>query len=285
MAEKVSFRQTAISYFPELTKKQKEVARFALDNERFVAFASITEVAQQAGVSTATVVRFCQALSYEGYRHLQAAMRQTFPRFATTIQRQEAGLASPLPESDLLARVCAADIDNIRRTVELVDAQTFAVSVAELDRATGILVVGEGLAAPPALFLANSLKTMGLPVCAVTTGGAPLSLEVSTLKPADLLVAISFWRYSRETVEAMHWAGEIGTKRIAITDSEVSPLAQLADHAFVASTYGIAHSSSPIAPISLINALVAALSVRRPQQTLAALRRVDAARRSKLLED
>jgi DNA-binding MurR/RpiR family transcriptional regulator len=284
MAEKISFRQTAISHFPELTKKQKDVARWALDNEHFVAFASVTEVAQQAGVSTATVVRFCQALNYEGYRHLQAAIRQTFPRFATTIQRQEARLASPLPESDLLARVSAADINNIKRTVEMVEGEAFEASVTELDRATSILVVGEGLSAPAVLFLANSLKVMGFAIRAVTTGGDPLSLEVSTLRPGDLLVAMSLWRYSRETVEAMRWARETGTKRIAITDSEVSPLIQLADYAFVVSTYGIAHSSSPIAPISLINALVAALSFRRPQETLAALRKVDAARRSRLLE-
>jgi DNA-binding MurR/RpiR family transcriptional regulator len=284
MAEKVSFRQTAVSHFPGLTRKQKEVARFALDNEHLVALASVADVAQQAGVSTATVVRFCQALGYEGYRDLQAAIRQTFARFATTIQRHEARLASPLPESAVVARVCAADMHNIERTLELVDAETFEAAVTALGQATRILVIGEGLSASPVLFLAHSLKVMGLPICAVTTGGAPLSLEVSTLKPSDLLVAISFWRYSRETVEAMRWAREIGTKRIAITDSEVSPLAQLADVAFVASTYGIAHSSSPVAPISLINGLVAALSFRRPQQTLAALRRVDAVRRSKLLE-
>ncbi len=191
----------------------------------------------------------------------------------------------PLSEGDLLARVCAADISNIKRTLELVDTETFEAAVTEIGRATGILVIGEGLSAPPALFFAHSLKVMGFSVRAVTTGGAPLSLELSTLKPGDLLVGMSFWRYTRETVEAMHWAKEMGIKRIVITDSEVSPLAQLADYAFVASTYGVAHSSSPTAFISLINAFVAALSFRRPQQTLAALRKVDAARKSKLLEE
>jgi len=194
-------------------------------------------------------------------------------------------LPFPLSEGDLLARVCAADISNIKRTLELVDTETFEAAVTEIGRATGILVIGEGLSAPPALFFAHSLKVMGFSVRAVTTGGAPLSLELSTLKPGDLLVGMSFWRYTRETVEAMHWAKEMGIKRIVITDSEVSPLAQLADYAFVASTYGVAHSSSPTAFISLINAFVAALSFRRPQQTLAALRKVDAARKSKLLEE
>ena len=119
----------------------------------------------------------------------------------------------------------------------------------------------------------------------MTAGGLPLSLELCALRPSDVLIGISFWRYTRETVEAMHWARETGSRRIAVTDSNVSPLAQLADYAFVATTDGVAHSSSPIAPISLINAFVADLSFRRPQETLAALRRVDAARASKLLEE
>ncbi len=285
MTDEVTFRETIISSFPGLTKKQKEVARFALDNEYSVAFASVAEVAQKVGVSTATVVRFCQTLGYEGYPHLQAAIRQTFPRFTTRIQRLEVRLTSPLPESDLLARVCAADISNIKRTMELVDAETFEAAVTEISRATGILMVGEGLSAPSALFFAHSLKVMGFSVQAVTTGGSPLAFELSTLRPSDLLVGIGLWRYTRETVEAMCWAKELGTKRIAITDSELSPLAQLSDYVFVAATNGVAHSSSPIALISLINAFVAALSFRRPQQTLAALRKVDAARKSKLLEE
>jgi DNA-binding MurR/RpiR family transcriptional regulator len=88
MVEKVSFRRTAVSRFSALTRKQKEVARFALDNEHFVAVASVTETALQAGVSTATVVRFCQALGYEGYRDLQAAIRQTFPCYQDSGDRR-----------------------------------------------------------------------------------------------------------------------------------------------------------------------------------------------------
>jgi DNA-binding MurR/RpiR family transcriptional regulator len=285
MPEEVTFRETIVSSFPELTKKQKEVARFVLDNDYFVAFATAADVAQETGVSTATVVRFCQALGYEGYPHLQAAIRQVLPRFKTTVQRLEARLAFPLPESDLLARVCAADINNIKRTMELVDNETFEAAVTQIAQATGILVVGDGLSAPPALFFAHSLKVMGFPTQVVTTGGATLSLELSAFRPSDLLVGISFWRYTREIVEAMSWAKEIGTKRVVITDSEVSPLAQLADYAFVVAINGVAHSSSPTAPISLINAFVAALSLRRPQQTLAALRKVDIIREGKLLEE
>jgi DNA-binding MurR/RpiR family transcriptional regulator len=276
---------TIVSALPQLSRKQKEIARFILDNQDFVAFASASDIAARTQTSAATVVRFCQTLGYEGYPHLQTAIRRRFPRSMTRVQRLEERLTSPIPEEDVLARVFAADIDNVKRMIGLVDAEAFEAAVTEMCQATGILVVGEGLSAPLALFFALSLKVMGFPAQVVTTGGVPLSLELSALKPSDLLVGISFWRYSRETVEAMHWAKEMGTKRIAMTDSEVSPLAQLADYVFVAATDGVAHSISPIAFISVINAFVVALSFRRPQQTLAALRRVDAARASKLVEE
>ncbi len=272
--------------FPRLSRRQKQVARFVVDDESFVAFASVAEVAQKAGVSTATVVRFCQALGYEGYPHLQAAVRQRFPHFATTVQRLEERLTSPIPKSDLLARVFAADIDNIKRTTELVDSNTFEAAVTEIGRATGTLVVGEGLSASPALFFAHSLKVMGFPVRVVPTGGVPLSLELSVLRPDDLVIGICFWRYFRETVEALHRAREVGAKRISISDSALSPLNQLADYAFIVATNGVAHSISPVAIFSLISAFVAALSFRRPQQTLTALRSVDAVyKESELLLD
>jgi DNA-binding MurR/RpiR family transcriptional regulator len=233
------------------------------------------------------VVRFCQALGYEGYSDLQSAIRQRFPRSAAVVQRIEERLASPLSENDILAQVFATDIDNIKHTMKLVAPETFESAVAEIGRASGILVVGGGVAAPPALFFAQSLKTMGFPAQVVTTGGTPLSLELSALSPDDVLIGISFWRYFRETVEAISQAREIGARRIVITDSELSPLAQLADYVFVTTTDGVAHSASPIAPLSLINAFVAALALHRPQQTLAALRNVDAAYRESqiLLED
>jgi DNA-binding MurR/RpiR family transcriptional regulator len=251
--ETVSDKITAA--FPRLSRRQKQVARFVVDDESFVTFASVAEVAQKAGVSTATVVRFCQALGYEGYPHLQAAIRQRLPhfttavqrlpRFATAVQRLEERLTSPIPESDVLARVFAADIGNIKHTTELVDSDTFEAAVTEIGCATGILVVGEGLSASPALFFAHSLKVMGFPVQVVTTGGAPLSLELSALRPGDLLVGIYF-----------------------------------------VATNGVAHSISPVAAFSLISAFVAALSFRRPQQTLTALRSVDAVyKESELLLD
>jgi DNA-binding MurR/RpiR family transcriptional regulator len=270
--------------FDRLSRGHQQVARFVVDNEYFVAFNSAADVAEKADVSTATVVRFCQSVGYEGYPDLQAAIRNRFPRFMTTIQRVEERLTSPIPEDDIMARVFAADIDNIKQTMESVDRAVFDQAVSAICGASNIIVIGEALSAPPALFFSHSLQVMGFPVRVVTTGGVSLSVELSALQPNDLLIGISFWRYFRETFLALYKAGEVGAKRIAISDSELSPLTQVADFAFVVSINGVAHSISPIASMSLINAFIATLFFKRKKQTLGSLRKVDEAyREGKLL--
>jgi DNA-binding MurR/RpiR family transcriptional regulator len=263
--------------FADLPRGQRQVARFIVDNEYFVAFASAAEVAEEASVSAATVVRLCQALGYEGYPHLRASIRQRFHRFIPTTQRLEDRLTAPIPRDDVLTRAFATSIDNIKHTMGLIDRDVFQGAVDAIGHASDILVVGGGLSAPPALFLSHSLKVMGFRVRVVTSGGIPLSLENSTLESDDLLICIGFWRYFREIVTTMRRAKETGATSIAITDSEVSPLARLADYAFVATTESVGHSASPLASIALIDAIIAALCFERPQETLAALHHVDAA--------
>ncbi|MGD2177551.1 MAG: MurR/RpiR family transcriptional regulator [Anaerolineae bacterium] len=287
MAPQKTISDKIASAFPDLPRGQRQVARFIIDNEQFVAFASTAEVAEEAGVSAATVVRLCQALGYEGYPHLRASIRQRFHRFMTTTQRLEERLSAPVPKDDVLARAFATSIESIKHTMGLITPEEFQAAVDAIGQAAGILVVGGGLSAPPALLLSHSLKVMGFRVREVTTGGVPLSLEHSTLQSDELLICIGFWRYFREIVATMHRAKAIGATRIAITDSEVSPLARLADYAFVATTESVGHSASPLASIALIDAIVAALCFDRPQETLAALRHVDAAYKETdlLLED
>lgn len=231
------------------------------------------------------MVRFCQGLGYDGYSDLQAAIHREFPRFITTAQKLEKTLASPIAKDDILAHVFATDIDNIKRTLALTDHTRWEAAVTEICHATDILVIGEALSAPLALLLRRSLKLMGFRAETVTSGGASLSLEVSTLKPGDLLIGIGFWRYSQDTIDAMRFAQEAGAKRIALTDSEVSPLAQLADYPFVTATTGVSHSKSLVGPASLIDAFIVALSLERPQQTLEILRALDATRARRLLAE
>ncbi len=264
--------------FPRLGRSQQKLARLILDSGLFVAFASAAALGEKAGVSAATVVRFCQALGYAGYPDLQAAVRAdlpTYPHKLRQIERDRRTLAG----GDVVARVFELDMQNLRRTADSLDRNRLKAVVAALGKASDILVVGAGLSSGPALYLAHSLKVMGLNARAILGNGIPLALELAALTPAGLLVALSVRRYVAGTLLAMECATRVGATRIAISDSVVSPIARLADHAFQVATDGAAHSLSLTGMLTIINALIAALSVERPQQTARALREVDAAYR------
>ncbi len=264
--------------FPDMSHSQKELARFILDNGLFVAFAPAAELGGKVGVSAATVVRFCQILGYDGYPELQKAVRENLPTYVNKVQRMEQG--ETLEKDRLIERVFGLDIENLTRTRELLESTRFWAAVKALGKARQILVVGGGSSTGPAYYLAHSLRVMGLDARCVVGGGIPLALELVRLEPASVLVGISVWRYVAETAHAMEEAERRGATRIAITDSIVSPIAQRADYAFQVGTDGAAHALSLTSSMSLINAIIAAISLERPQETSRALQQVDAAYRA-----
>ena len=269
--------------FPKLSHAHQELARFILDNGLFVAFASATELGEKTDVSAATVVRFCQTLGYAGYSDLQAAVRANLPTYLHKIQQFEKGKGL-LNKNQAIAQAFDLDIQNLRRTVESLDLKRFTSAVNALAKASDILVVAGGVSSAPALYLAHSLKVMGLDARAVLNGGIPLALELTRLKRTSALVGISVWRYVAETGAAMERAQSVRATRLAITDSLVSPLSQRADYAFQVATDGAAHALSLTSMMTLINAFIAALSFARPEETARALREVDIAyREGKLL--
>jgi DNA-binding MurR/RpiR family transcriptional regulator len=269
--------------FPTLSHAHQKLARLILDNGLFVAFASAAELGKQVGVSNATVVRFCQALGYDGYPELQAAVRANLPTYVHKVQQIERKRSSVRTEN-VLQRVFELDAQNLSDTLAALDQERFWAAVRAIGKASHLLVVAGGLSAGPALYLAHSLNVMGFDARAALNGGIPLTLELARLKPSSVLIGISVWRYVADTVAAMEHAHRVGATRIAITDSLVAPIAQHANFAFQIATDGTAHSLSLTSMLALINAFIAALSFTRPKQTARALRKIDAAyRRGKLV--
>ncbi len=269
--------------FPKLSHAHQELARFILDNGLFVAFASAAELGKKAGVSGATVVRFCQTIGYDGYPELQAAVRANLPTYVHKVQQMEQK-RSRVSTENIPRRVFELDAQNLSNTVALLDPDRFWSAIRAISKASNILIVAGGLSAGPAFYLAHSLTVMGLDARAALNGGIPLTLELVHLKPTSILIGISVWRYVADTVAAMERAQSIGATRLAITDSLVAPIAQRADYAFQIATDGAAHSLSLTSMMALMNAFIAALSFTRPKQTARALRQVDTAyRRGKLV--
>ncbi len=266
--------QRALASF---SPKQKRLARFILDNRYFVSVASAQAVGEKVGVSAATVVRLAQRLGYDGFTHMQEAIRAEFPRYLTIVERTRQRLSEIPPTDGLVERVFQTDIDNLREVLNHLSEERLNAAIDDIVAADHILVVGGGVSAAAATYLAHSLRTLGFNVRMAAGGGVDVAAEVVHIDNHTLLIAVDIWRYLRGTVYAMAIAHERGAPTIAITDSLLSPLAQLAKHVFVVTTNSVAHNLSTTAIFTLINALLALISYRFPERTVEAMQKLDEA--------
>jgi len=277
-------RERVTTAFDTLSPKQKKLARFILNSRYFIAFATAEEAGGKVGASAATVVRFAQALGYAGFSDLQAAIQTELPDYLTAVERIQARLSAPPVADDIPHQVFYSDINNIQRTARKVLRTDLEAVVNEIRDAERILIIGSGLSASPALFLAHSLKILGFDTRACIHEGLSLAADTAQLDGSWLLIAIDLWRYVRSTVEAVALAQENGARTIAITDNEFSPIVKIAHYALDVVTEGVAHSRSLTAVMALLNVIIAALSYGSPEQAIQALSRVDAIyRRNNLL--
>lgn len=262
-----------------LSPKHKNIARFILDNHYFTSFSSASQVGEKNHTTAATVVRFAQALGYQGYSELQEALRSELPNYMTAATRMQKRMSSQISPASTHQSVFYTDIQNIERTASSLSEQNLHAALDAMLKASRIMVIGVGISSGPGAFLVHSLKVMGFDAIAIGGEGLHTAVEIAQLKTADLLIAVDLWRYTRLTVSTVTMAVEMGTPVIAITDSIVSPLAKMADFSFEIATEGIAHSLSITALMSLLNVFVAMLADRVPEQVYKSLQRVDAAYR------
>lgn len=268
-------RERILAAFPDLPAKQRRLARFILDNEDMVAFATASDISQQAGASAATVVRFCRTLGYKGYTDLQTAIRAQIPHYQTAVQKLTERMTNGGFNDSLPPKIAATNIENIRQTMSRVSEATLAAAVADIIQARRILIFGSGLSAAAAVFAEHSLNLLGFSARAFINRGLVQLMDIARLTGQDLVIIISVWRYLRNTVEAAQAAKATGAKMIALVDSPVAPAASLADHVFVADIEGALHSRSLAGIISLVDLLSASIVAERPQESMAALRKVD----------
>ena len=268
-------RERILATFAELPPKQRRLARFFLDHEDEIAFASANFISAQVGASPATVVRFCRALGYEGYTDLQSAIRVQLPQYRTAVQKLTEQMANGGFSDNLPAQISQANSENIQGTMSQVSKRDLTDAVTAIIRAAQIHIFGSGLSAAAATLAEYSLTTLGFSARACLNGGVRQTFEVARISDGDLVIAITIWRYLRHEVEAVNAARLAGAICIAITDSLVSPIADLADYTFVAATEGAAHSRSLTGILSLIDLISASIAARRPQESMEALKRID----------
>lgn len=265
------------SELPGFSKGQKQIARFILEHYDKAAFMTASRLGVTVGVSESTVVRFATELGYDGYPHLQRALQEMIRNKLTSVQRMEVA-GDRMGGRDVLQTVLHADTDMIRVTLDEIDRDAFQGAVDALMGAKRIYILGVRSSSALASFLGFYFNLLFENVTLVHTNSVSEIFEqVLRIGPGDVLFGISFPRYSKRTLSAMKYARDRGARVIALTDSQLSPLARVADHVLLARSDMASFVDSLVAPLSVINALIAAVGMSRRdeiEQTFNKLERI-----------
>ena len=259
----------------KMSNGHRQVAEFILEHYDRAAFMTAAKLGQTVGVSESTVVRFATALGYAGYPELQDVLQDTVKRRLTTVDRLLGSANGLRTEEDVLSAVMEVDAENIRLTLRDLDREAFHTAVSLILSAREVLVVGFRSSASLALFLGFNLNWILGNVKVAGFTAQDLWEDLVHLGREDVVIAIKFPRYTHATVQAVAAAHERGCSIIAFTDSLLSPLSRYATVVLTARHSLPSYTDSFVAPLSLIDALLAAIGTSDKTRTSRALQKLE----------
>ncbi len=244
------------------SKSHRKIADFILTHYEKAAYLTAAKLGESVGISESTVVRFASELGFEGYPDFQRALQEAMRNRLTAVQRIAVTL-DRLKDGEVLRKVLQNDIEHITKTLEQTTDTAFNAAVDSIISAKHIYIMGIRSSAALASFMGYYFKLMLPNVTIVETGSrSELYEQLMRLDSKDLLIGISFPRYSKQTVNALAYARAKGADSIAITDSKDSPIAENAEKILLAKSDMVSFVDSLVAPLSLINALIVAVSIK-----------------------
>ena len=249
--------------YPHLSKGQKLLANYITEHYEKAVYLTASKLGQIVGVSESTVVRFANELGYDGYPSLQRALEELVKVRLTALQRMEVSKGR-MDQSHILTSILQADMDNIKATLEMADEEEFKKAVDAILRSRRIYILGVRSCASLAAFLGFYMNLLFDDVRLIHTNSVSETFEqMLKIGAEDVVIGISFPRYSKRTVRAMEFAKSRGAKVVAVTDSDVSPLIPFSDYTLKARSDMVSFVDSLVAPLSLLNSLIVALSIGR----------------------
>lgn len=260
---------------PGFSKGQKRIAQYIQEHYDKAAFMTAARLGITVGVSESTVVRFATELGFEGYPQLQRALQELIRNRLTSVQRMEV-TSDQLGEGNVLHKVLNLDIEKIRRTMEKTSVEDFERAVDSIVNAKNIYILGVRSASALSGFLSFYFNQIFESVRLVnTTSASEMFEQIMRIKEGDVFIGITFPRYSKRTANAARYAKQNGAKVIAITDSDLSPIAQTSDHLLLARSDMASFVDSLVAPLSLINALIVAVGMKKKEEISSTYERLE----------
>lgn len=245
------------------SKGQKRIAAFIQSSYDKAAFMTASKLGKTANVSESTVVRFAVELGYDGYPAMQKALQEMIRSKLTSIQRIEVA-NDRIGDHDVLSMVMQSDIEKIRMTMDECNRDAFSGAVDAIVAAKRIYILGVRSSVAVSSLLGFYFNLIFDNVVQVNSNATSEMFEqILRVGEGDVVIGVSFPRYSRRTVQALRFAQDRKAKVIAITDSAASPLAECADHTLLAKSDMVSFVDSLVAPLSLVNALIVAVSRKK----------------------
>ncbi len=261
--------------YSDMSKSHKKLSDYIRENYGKAAFMNVEQMAAATGVSEATVVRFSAELGYERYSHFQRALTDYAKSKLTSIQRME-HTSSKYKGTDILSAVFESDIDKIKSTLSQINRTDFNGAVDALISAKKIYIIGLRASSALARFLSYYLNFL-FPYVKLVNGTSVGDIfeQMFRIGEDDALIAVSLPRYSLRTIRAARYAKKNNATIIGITDGQNSPLLELCDFPLIAKTDMESFVDSLVAPMSLLNALIVAISMKLPEEANVSLSKLE----------
>lgn len=257
--------------YPKLSKGQKRLTDYIKNNYDKAAFLTAAKLGEAVGVSESTVVRYASQLGYKGYPEFQKALGELVRTKLNSIQRMEVTYGR-ITQSEILSTVLQSDIEKIKQTLESMDNQAFDLAVDTILNAKKVYVIGIRSCAPLANFLTFYLNLICDNVIGVDTNSSSEIFEqLIRIGEDDVIIGISFPRYSMRTLKALEFASNRKAKVITLTDSIHSPMNLYSSCNLIARSDMASIVDSLVAPLSVINALVVALCMKKQNEVIQTL--------------
>ncbi len=260
-----NFQKRIENVYSSLSKGHKKIADFIKSNYEKASFMTAASLGKAVGVSESTVVRFASNIGFDGYPELQKYLQEMVKSHLTSVQRMDVA-ASRFGGEDFIDKAFMTDIDMIKATRDSISREAIVKSAEAINNARKIYILGVRSSAALASFAAFYLRFLYENVVLIdTSASSELFEQMFRIGSDDVCIAVSFPRYSNQTVKALSFAKDRGATIISITDGEMSPIAPYATHLLVAKSSMVSFVDSLAAPLSVINALIAACAREKPE--------------------
>ena len=252
--------------FAQMSKSHKKIASYIMDHYDTAVFMTAATLGKEIGISESTVVRFAAGLGYDGYPKFQKALEEWVKSKWNSLQQMGAKYGNS-SQSEILTSVIRADMEKMEDTIHNLDPAAFETAVSSILEAKHVYVIGLRSCEPLASFLSFYLSMIRGDVMPLKTPSTTeLFEQMIRVSDEDVVIGISFPRYSMRTLKAMEFANDRNAKVITITDSVHSPMNLYSSCNLLARSDMVSIVDSLVAPLSVINALVVALCVKAPEQ-------------------